>query len=192
MSVSNPRSSGSCRAFTLVELLMVIAIMGLLASLLLPAVQGARRRAFEAQTTTLIRGIGLAVEQYERDRGALPSLSPGQYMTDEDQQRVLFFHLNGDPSDGWGSSHVYFHFPEDMVVGGYRLEPGRGGQPEEQGTPPGALLDGWGRGLRYQEYRSLPRDGSIPPQARRMGYSLFSPGADGVPGTDDDLGRLPP
>ncbi len=52
------------RAFTLVELLVVIAIIGALVGLLLPAVQSARASARAASCQNNLRQIGLALHQY--------------------------------------------------------------------------------------------------------------------------------
>jgi prepilin-type N-terminal cleavage/methylation domain-containing protein len=60
------------RAFTLVEVLVVIAIVGTLAALLLPAVQQARGAARRAECGNRLRQLGVALQSYASDRGAFP------------------------------------------------------------------------------------------------------------------------
>jgi prepilin-type processing-associated H-X9-DG protein/prepilin-type N-terminal cleavage/methylation domain-containing protein len=52
------------RAFSLVELLIVVAIMAVLVALLLPAVQQARESAQSAQCRSNLRQLGMALHQY--------------------------------------------------------------------------------------------------------------------------------
>ncbi|MBX3426294.1 MAG: DUF1559 domain-containing protein [Pirellulales bacterium] len=61
------------RAFSLVELLVAIAIIGALASLLLPALGSAREAARRAQCMSNLKQIGLAVVNYEQQRRQLPA-----------------------------------------------------------------------------------------------------------------------
>lgn len=66
------RCQGSAKAFTLLELVVVIAIFGVLIGLLLPAISRAWDRANRAACENNLKQVGLALFQYHDSHGSLP------------------------------------------------------------------------------------------------------------------------
>lgn len=72
MSKTSSRS-----AFTLVELLIVITIIGILSVALIPRLVGAPARARDAQRRTDVQTIATALELYADDEGSYPTAAGG-------------------------------------------------------------------------------------------------------------------
>ena len=72
---STLRSDRECKAFTIVEILVVMAIIGLLVALLLPAVQAARESARKLQCVGNLRQLGIAINNYIQVYDCIPNAS---------------------------------------------------------------------------------------------------------------------
>jgi prepilin-type N-terminal cleavage/methylation domain-containing protein len=80
------RPSGH-RGFTLVELLVVVAIIGTLVALLLPAVHGARESARAVQCRNNLKQLGTAISQYNATHRSFPMGSWCRWDTTQPQPR---------------------------------------------------------------------------------------------------------
>lgn len=82
------RSNTRRRGFTLVELLTVIAILGILAAIVIPAVNGVLERSRRAAAGSNLRQIALAYAQFANDAGRTRTI-PASTATIYDWARYL-------------------------------------------------------------------------------------------------------
>ncbi len=99
-------------AFTLIQLLVVIAVIAILAALLLPALSRAKARAYRAQCMSNLRQLSLAWQMYPDDNGGL--LPANGYVLNPGDARLWVL----------GSEHVHPEFftnPDYLVNPRYAL-----------------------------------------------------------------------
>lgn len=111
----------SSRAFTLIELLTVIAIIAILASILIPTVSQVRESANRAHCANNLRQIALAILTYESENDVLPGPT----------RRAIMSPLNPDrpganvARENWPTTNVCMSLLLEDYLGGYHEnEPG--------------------------------------------------------------------
>lgn len=109
------RNSGAYRAgFTLFEMIIVVAILGLLVALVAPRLTGNLEKSKITVTKTQIANLSTSVEQFYLEVGRYPSLEEGLAALVERPQSITEEKWNGPytekdvlPRDGWDRPFEY-------------------------------------------------------------------------------------
>ena len=111
LSAQNRRRRGSS-AFTLVELLLVLVILGVLAAIVIPKFSGRTEQAKEQAAVTQLSTFRTALDSFEVDNGYYPKGKNGLQdliVKPRDAQNWRGPYLQADrvPLDPWGNEYIY-------------------------------------------------------------------------------------
>jgi len=119
-------------AFTLVELLLVITIIGILAAIVIPKMVGRSEQARNVAAQADIASMKTALEAFEVDNGYFPRGNNGLNDLVQQPRDARNWHgpyLDKIPLDPWGNPYIYT-FPGRHNPNGYDLmSTGQDGQP---------------------------------------------------------------
>jgi prepilin-type N-terminal cleavage/methylation domain-containing protein len=138
-------ASDRLRGFTLIEMLVVMAIVGSLVAILIPVISAARRLAKIGATKTLLAQIETALERYNDDWGAYPpdtsvndpNSPTGQVpKNDTSPPACLYFYLV--------TPDLSHHHPYLELQAERQCMNTNDGDPEYD-----VIIDSWGRAFQY-------------------------------------------
>ena len=127
-----PRRRGRRAAFTLIELLLVLVILGILAAVVVPKFTNTGDKARRTAANTDIATIEGALDRFELDAGRFPNTDEGlAVLMQAPTQQVKGWsgpYIKRIPTDPWGNPYMY-RFPGQNNPKGFDLfSPGPDGR----------------------------------------------------------------
>jgi len=138
-AISNARSRG----FTLIELMIVVVILGLLATTIMPRILNRPEQARRMKAKVDIRNIESALALFKTDTGQFPTTSQGLAALVSDPGIRGYNsdgYLDKVSSDPWGNQYVYIS--PGLHSRDYDLE-SYGKDGEDGGTEDSADIESW-------------------------------------------------
>ena len=113
----NHSKTSSRNAFSLMELMIVIIILGLLASLVLPNLMGKGEEAKRKLVCVQMKGVGETLKMFRLDNGVYPSTEEGLQAlitnpSEEDYPSYApnaYFEGKNLPKDSWKTPFIYIN-----------------------------------------------------------------------------------
>ena len=108
------------RAFTLVEMLLVVTIIGILAALVIPKIVGRSEQARATAAHADLSSIKTALDAFEVDNGFYPKSIQDLVTVPSNAKNWHGPYLEKVPQDPWGNNYNYY-FPGKHNTGSYDL-----------------------------------------------------------------------
>ena len=108
------------RAFTLVEMLLVVTIIGILAALVIPKIVGRSEQARATAAHADLSSIKTALDAFEVDNGFYPKSIQDLVAAPGNAKNWHGPYLDKVPQDPWGNNYLYY-FPGKHNSGSYDL-----------------------------------------------------------------------
>ena len=206
MKTTPPRRFPLSRAFTLIELMVVIAIISILMGLLFPALTVVREQMRRAQARNDLDHIVAAVKHYQTEYGKDPSVAAaagsGDVLVGDAEAKATIDNgalmdtlraIDRGPNERHSQNPRRIVFLEGRTAGD-ALEPRAGFADKPESMKRGSFYDPWGR--QYSVVIDTDFDNTIAVAAQysdfagenapRVGVGAFSMGKDGKLGTKGD------
>ncbi|MBA3708541.1 MAG: prepilin-type N-terminal cleavage/methylation domain-containing protein [Planctomycetes bacterium] len=176
------------RAFTILELLVVILVISALMGMLFPAVHWYRDQAIKKTTAAMMAAISAAIISYRRESIVVPALG-NPALVDDQTRRLWDFNigsctsptfdyiLDGDPELDPGFSASDRAAAKNIGYRGFLATSGAS-LSKAVVAPDGRLMDPWKRPIHIRYATGA---------YGAANFGVWSNGPDGVEGTEDDI-----
>jgi general secretion pathway protein G len=138
MNKRHLRAKGLSSGFSLIELMIVIIILGLLASLVMPNIMGKGEEAKRKLVCVQMKNVAETLKMFKLDNGIYPSTEEGldALLKNPDEERYPnyspsgYFEGKNIPKDSWGSPFVYISDGNDFDLISLGSDRKEGGEDE--------------------------------------------------------------
>ncbi|MBI1871650.1 MAG: type II secretion system protein GspG [Chlamydiae bacterium] len=178
MRLKRSKSLRFLTGFTIIEMLVVISVIAILASILLPALSSAQKKAKITKTQTMIDTITVALKQYRTDFGDFPPTTiPG--VTGPVSAECLYYYTAATFVAGSSNSNIISTGPYMEYRAKDLGTTGDTANVDGSNSAVEALyrvIDPWGNNLQYIQ----------PGTHNTSSFDIYSYGPDGQTGIGED------
>lgn len=132
------------KAFTLLELMVVIVILGLLATIIMPKILNRPEQARRTKAKVEIRQLESALALFKTDTGRFPTTSEGLAVLANNPGNIKNYNSDGyldkAPLDPWGKPYIYL---SPSIHGKYYDIESHGKDGEDGGADLDADIESW-------------------------------------------------